>query len=78
MKLYPFYSLIGGAMFFSLGGGYWGGCYLAGASLFLAALVMPRVLAWSPLIFGVLSALVLLAIGLHLRKLGGEASDDHA
>ena len=65
-------------MFFSLGGGYWGGCYLAGTAFFLAALVMPLRLAWSPLVFGVVFALTLLAIGLHLRKLGGEASDDHA
>ncbi len=69
---YPFWALLAGVMFFSLGG-EWGILYLIGLAFFVLAVLMPFNLAWAPLWFGLLVGLTFLTVGLHLRRLGTEA-----
>jgi serine/threonine protein kinase len=67
---YPFISLVSGLAFFIMGSNYWGRCYAIGAVFFLATPVMTLDLTMGPLIFGVLWAIVLAMMGLHLRGQG--------
>ena len=68
---YPFISMVSGLAFFIMGSNYWGRCYAIGAAFFLAGPLMPLAMTWSPLIFGVMWATVLVMLGLHLRSQGG-------
>jgi hypothetical protein len=71
--LYPFKALVFGQFIFSLGGSYWGGCYVIGLATLLMALLMAYNLTFAPLVFAMTILFSLLAIGLHLRRLGLEA-----
>jgi serine/threonine-protein kinase len=66
---YPFWALLAGVMFFSLGPDYWGRMYLIGLALFAGSLLMVWDLSWAPLEFGTLSGLITLVIALRLRRL---------
>lgn len=70
LELLPLWSVLSGMTFFALGSNYWGRCYAFSTAFFVAAMVMPFALPWSPLVFGVLWAVALAAIGMHLRRLG--------
>src|SRR5262249_36275292 len=70
---YPFSALLSGLAFFVMGSNYWGRCYAVGLAFFAFAALMPLNLEWAPLRFGGLWAVTLLAMGLHLRQLGGGA-----
>ena len=65
---YPFISMVSGLAFFIMGANYWGRCYAIGAAFFIAAALMPVHLTLAPLIFGVLWAITLLMLGMHLRS----------
>jgi eukaryotic-like serine/threonine-protein kinase len=70
LTLFPLWAVLAGVLFISLASNYWGRCYAFGAAFLAAAVLMPLVLSWSPLIFGGLWSAALLGIGLHLRRLG--------
>ena len=67
---YPYISMVSGLAFFIMGSNYWGRCYAIGILFFAAAPLMVLNFALSPLIFGVLWAIALMVLGLHLRKQG--------
>jgi hypothetical protein len=64
---YPFISMVSGLAFFIMGSNYWGRCYAFGAAFFIAAAVMPMQMTLAPLLFGVLWAITLVMLALHLR-----------
>lgn len=64
---YPFISMVSGLAFFIMGANYWGRCYAIGAAFFIAAALMPLQMTLAPLLFGVLWAITLVMLGLHLR-----------
>jgi serine/threonine protein kinase len=72
---YPFLSLVGGLAFFIMGANYWGRCYAIGVAFFVIAGLMPLELTLAPLLFGVLWTIVLVMLGLHLRKQGRVAEN---
>jgi eukaryotic-like serine/threonine-protein kinase len=74
---YVFYSLMTGLAFFSLGSSYWGWCYGFGAAFFLLALAMSFAPTWAPLEFGLLWAVVLVCIGVRLRRLTKKETEPH-
>jgi serine/threonine protein kinase len=71
LVLYPFAAVLTGLAFFVMGSSYWGRCYAIGLAFFLLATVMPLNLAVAPLEFGIVWSTTLLAIGMHVRNLGG-------
>jgi serine/threonine protein kinase len=75
---YPFAAILTGLAFFVMGGLYWGRYYAIGLAFFVLALLMPLRLEWSPLAYGVLWALCLVAIARHLRRLGAEGGPDRS
>ena len=72
---YPFISLVSGLAFFIMGSNYWGRCYAIGGAFFVAAPLMTLDLTLGPLIFGTLWTIVLVMLGLHLRRQGRSAED---
>src|SRR5205807_10248209 len=70
--LYPFSAVLSGLAFFVMGSNYWGRCYAVGLVFFALALTVTNWLPLAPLAFGVLWAVTLVALGLHLRQLGGQ------
>ncbi len=70
---YPFIALAAGLAFFTMGSHYWGKCYAIGGAFFVLAALMPLRLEWAPLAFGMLWAIALTALGMHLRRLGRRA-----
>jgi len=56
-----------------MGSNYWGRYYAIGLAFFALSLLMLLRLEWSPLAYGLLWALCLVAVARHLRRLGGEA-----
>ncbi|SIO29255.1 Serine/threonine protein kinase [Singulisphaera sp. GP187] len=70
LRLYPFLALLVGQFYFSMGGSYWGGFYLAGLGFVLLAPLMAIGLRFAPLEFAILFAVSQLAIGFHLQRLG--------
>jgi hypothetical protein len=70
---YPFVAILSGLAFFVMGSNYWGRYYAIGLAFFALSLLMLLRLEWSPLAYGLLWALCLVAVARHLRRLGGEA-----
>lgn len=66
--LYPAAAVLHGLAFFSMGSGFWGGCYVAGAAFFAAALIMPARLEWAPLEFGAVLSATIVSAGIHMRR----------
>jgi hypothetical protein len=66
---YPYFAVTAGLAFFTLGGSYWGWCYVFSLAFFVAAWVMLLDLRWAVLEFGGLWGVVLLTLGRHLRRL---------
>ena len=75
MTLYPYWAILSGIALLVMGSSYWGRCYAFGLGFFLLAVLLPLRLDWSPLGFGLLWSGTLLAIGLHLRRLGRETDN---
>ena len=71
-QAYPMFCVLAGMAFFVLGSSYWGMCYAMSAAFFLLAFGLLLDTAWAPIVYGMLWAAVLLAIGLRLRRLGQE------
>lgn len=65
---YPFIALVSGLAFFVMGANYWGRCYAIGALFFLVGPLMAIDLRFGPLMFGLLWSIILVVLGLHLRK----------
>lgn len=70
-RLYPSLACLTGLMFFALGAGFWGGCYVIGLAFFASAFVMTSEMRLAPLEFGLLWAVVLVVIGMRLRRRSG-------
>jgi serine/threonine protein kinase len=68
--LYPFFCVITGMAFFVLGASYWGMCYAMALAFWLLSALLLLHPSWGTLAFGGLWTVVLLAIGLRLRRLG--------
>jgi serine/threonine-protein kinase len=66
---YPFWAVICGTTFFSLGGALWGRFYLLAVAHFLTAALMLAHLPWAPLEMGALAAFTHLVCGVKLRRL---------
>jgi hypothetical protein len=72
LKAGPFIVIVTGQMYYSLGSGYWGRFYLAGAACFVLAVLAALTPVWGPLAFGAHLTIVFVAWGLHLRRLSFE------
>jgi tRNA A-37 threonylcarbamoyl transferase component Bud32 len=72
--VYPFSAVVSGLAFFAMGGNYGGRYYLISVAFFGLALALPLCLEWSPLAYGILWALALVAVARHLRRLGAGLS----
>jgi hypothetical protein len=75
LRMYPFSSILTGLAFFIMGSSYWGQCYAIGLAFFGLAVVMPLNLELAPLELGLLWSVTFIAIGLYVRRLGGESSE---
>jgi serine/threonine protein kinase len=73
--LYPISAVLSGLAFFVMGSNYWGRCYAVGLIFFGLAFAVTFALPLAPLAFGVLWSVTLVALGLHLRRLGNRAGD---
>jgi hypothetical protein len=71
LRHYCFSAILTGLAFFVMGSSYWGRCYAIGVGFFTLAVLMTLHLSWAPLEFGLAWSLTLMAIGLHVRRLGG-------
>ena len=71
--LYPYWAILSGLVFFIMGTRYWGRCYLFGSAFFVSAALMPFMLRWSALAFGLVWCICLVSIGRHLRCLAIES-----
>ncbi len=71
--LYPRFAILAGLAFLVLGSSYWGICYAFGLAFFLIAVLMPLYLPLAPLEFGGLWTVILVLIGLYLRRLGRDS-----
>jgi hypothetical protein len=69
LTLYPTLAAITGLAFFALASSYWGMCYAFGTAFFVLALVMTQTEDWAALEFAALWAVVLVTIGVRLRRL---------
>jgi len=67
---YPFISLVSGLAFFIMGANYWGRCYAIGLVFFIIGPLMALDLTLGPLLFGLVWAIALTKLGLHLRSQG--------
>jgi tRNA A-37 threonylcarbamoyl transferase component Bud32 len=76
LTLYPFSSLLTGLAFFSMGSNYWGKCYAFGLAFIGLAALMPFKLDLAPLLFGLLWSVTFISLGLHLRRLSQENSQE--
>jgi serine/threonine-protein kinase len=72
LMAYPYFSIVSGMTWFTLGSNFWGYCYLIGAAFFALSLVMPFLLAWSPLLFGLLWATTLWITAIRLKQMSVE------
>ncbi|HLJ96463.1 MAG TPA: hypothetical protein VKU02_25040, partial [Gemmataceae bacterium] len=61
---------LGGLAFIALAVNFWGYCALIGLAFLGLAFAMAADLLWAPLEFGATWAVVLIVLGLRLRKLG--------
>ncbi len=75
LLIYPISAMLSGMAVFTMGSNYWNRYYLFGMAFFVLALLMPFHLQWAPLELGTLWAVCLVAIGLHLRRLGREQAN---
>jgi serine/threonine protein kinase len=69
LSVYPYFAIVSGLTFASLGSSYWGHCYIFGTWFFFLSLIIPFHLSMGPLEFGTSWALCLLLIGRRLRNL---------
>ncbi|MCS6850183.1 MAG: serine/threonine protein kinase [Gemmataceae bacterium] len=72
---YPYWAILSGLGFFTMGANYWGWCYAFGLGFFLLAGLMPLNLEWGTLGFGLWWSLVLAALGRHVHRLAGKAGE---
>jgi hypothetical protein len=70
VRLYQGLSVLAGLAFFSLAASLWGYCAVIGLGFFVLSFVMAVDLQWAPLEFGVAWAVVLVYLGIRLRRLG--------
>ena len=70
---YPIAAILSGLAFFVMGGSFGGRYYAIGLAFFAVALLMLLRLEWSPVAYGLVWAVCLVAIARHLRRLGAEA-----
>jgi serine/threonine protein kinase len=75
---YPFIAMMSGLGLFAMGANYWGRCYALGLAFFAMGIAMPLRLEWAPLGFGMLWALTLLMLGLHLRRQMQRAEEERS
>jgi hypothetical protein len=69
ITLYPGLALLTGLAFFALATSYWGMCYAFALAFYALAFAMVTDLRWAPLEFGGLWAVVLVIIGIRLRRM---------
>jgi hypothetical protein len=75
---YPLFAITAGMAFFVLGSSYWGRCYVIALAFFALSGVMLLRLEWATLEYGVSWALVLVAVGRRLSRLGREHAQKRA
>jgi hypothetical protein len=68
LTVYPYWAVVTGMTFFTFGGNFWGGLYLAGLAFFLLAIMMPFKLEWAAVEFGFVVSVFLMAANSHLRR----------
>ena len=73
---YPTFLVLSGFLFVALGRQYWGVCYLIGTGFFALAVVLPWMMDWSPMIFGVAWGGTLAIMSRRLRTLHAAMPDD--
>jgi serine/threonine-protein kinase len=67
-QTYADQALLSGQAFLVMGSLYWGRCYLIAIGFFALALLIPTIVYWAILAFGIAWAAALTAIGIHLRR----------
>lgn len=72
LQVYPGLAAMAALAFFSMSGNLWGHCMLFGAGFLTLTLLMTADLRWAPIEFGAAWALVLVVLGIYLRRLGKE------
>jgi hypothetical protein len=70
---YPVAATLSGLAFFVMGASFGGRYYVIGLAFFALAFLMLLRLEWSPVAYGLVWAVCLVAIARHLRRLGAEA-----
>jgi hypothetical protein len=70
LKIYQGWAALTALAFFCLAVNFWGYCAVIGVAFLALEFVMAADLRWSPLEFGALWAVVLVVLGVRLRRLG--------
>jgi serine/threonine-protein kinase len=76
MRVYPGLACLTALAFFATAAYYWGWCYAFGAAFLLLPFAMAVGPDWAALEFGGLWAAALVAVGVHLRRLGRTGATD--
>jgi serine/threonine-protein kinase len=76
LALYPRWAILTGLVFFTMGGTYWGGCYLIGLSFWAVALLMPFWPEGAPLKLGCMMGAALATLGARLRRFEREMREE--
>jgi hypothetical protein len=77
LQFYPGLACLTALAFFALAPSLWGGCVIIGTAFLALAFAMAIDLRWAPIEFGALWAVVLVLLGLRLRRLKpSEAEED--
>jgi serine/threonine protein kinase len=74
MNVYPFWAVQAGVTMFTLGGAVWGRFYLLGLAVFVVAVLMALRLEWAALMLGGMLSIMLLLVGLALRRIVRESA----
>jgi eukaryotic-like serine/threonine-protein kinase len=74
LGMYPYWAILTGLAFFSMGTSYWGRFYFFGVLFFGIAGVMAWKLEWSVLLYGLAWSGTLLDVGLYLQRVGKRKS----
>jgi hypothetical protein len=73
LKFYQGLAALAALAFFSLAGNFWGYCAVIGLGFLALAYLMAANLLWAPIEFGAAWAIVLVFLGLRLRRLGKQS-----
>lgn len=74
---YPYFAILSGVLWFTLGSNFWGYCYGFGVAFFVAATMMPLNMEYAPLEFAVLWLVTLRLTANRLNRLAGNNTSEN-